>query len=132
MEKGIICIIEDNTSIAKLFATVLKKNGYNAVEFYDAKSALTWLESNIPVCILTDVLLPDINGIELLNKIRSNKNLVNVPVVAITGLAQPGDEQKLLNSGFDGYMSKPINIPSFVSDIEKIIENKRKQYYEQN
>lgn len=92
------------------------------------KSAFTWLESNIPICILTDVLLPDINGIELLNKIRSIKDLENVPVIAITGLAQPGDEQKMLSSGFDGYMSKPINISSFVSDVERIIEiKKRKQ-----
>ncbi len=126
MEKGIICIIEDNKSIAKLFATVLQKSGYNAVEFYDANSALVWLESNTPICILTDVLLPDINGIELLNKIRSKKNLEKVPIIAITGLAQPGDAQKMLSSGFDGYMSKPINIPSFVSDIEKIIENKKR------
>lgn len=126
MEKGLICIIEDNKSIAKLFATVLQKNGYSTIEFYDANSALLWLETNVPICILSDVLLPDSNGIELLNKIRSNENLANVPVIAITGLAQPGDEQKMLSSGFDGYMSKPINIPSFVSDIEKIIENKKK------
>lgn len=123
--KGIICVIEDNKSIAKLFSTILKKNGYQAIEFQDAKSALDWLGNNVPLCILSDVLLPDMNGTELLIKIRENASLANVPVIAITGLAQPGDEQKLLSMGFDGYMSKPINISTFVPDIEKVIENKK-------
>ncbi len=124
-KKGIICLIEDNPSIAKLFSTILKKSDYPTIIFHDGKNALQWLSENVPICILADILLPDMNGTELLSKIRSIESLQNVPVVAVTGLAQPGDEQKLLSSGFDGYMPKPINVASFVSDIEKIIENKK-------
>ncbi len=122
--KGIVCIIEDNPSIAKLFSTILKKSDYTTITFHDGKSALQWLVENVPICILADILLPDMNGTELLSKIRSIESLQNVPVIAVTGLAQPGDEQKLLSSGFDGYMPKPVNVTSFVSDIEKVIENK--------
>ncbi len=122
--KGVVCIIEDNKSISKLFATILQKNGYETVEFLDATSALSWLKANLPICILTDVLLPDMNGTDLLEKIRTIDSIKNLPVIAITGLAQPGDEKKLLESGFDGYMSKPINIATFVLDIEKVIQNK--------
>jgi len=124
-KKGLVCIVEDNKSIAKLFATILTKNNYATIEFNDGISALNWLTENVPLCIITDILLPDMNGTELLSKIRSNDNLRQVPVVAITGLAQPGDEEKLLSAGFDGYMAKPINVVSFVQDIEKIIENKK-------
>ncbi|MCX7909090.1 MAG: response regulator [Ignavibacteria bacterium] len=126
-QKGLICVIEDNKSISKLFATILNKSGYQTIEFQDATSALEWLQSNQPICILTDVLLPDMNGTELLMNIRNNDLLASIPVIAITGLAQPGDEKKLLSAGFDGYMSKPINISTFVSDIEKVIESKKQQ-----
>lgn len=124
-KKGLICVIEDNKSIAKLFATILKKNGYDTVEFQDAMSALDWLKNNSPICILTDVLLPDMNGTEFLAEVRKIENLKDLPIIAITGLAQPGDEQKLLSAGFDGYMAKPINIATFVSEIENVIEMKK-------
>lgn len=125
VKKGLICVIEDNKSISKLFATILQKNGYETIEFFDATSALDWLKNNSPICILTDVLLPDMNGTEFLAEVRKIENLKNLPIIAITGLAQPGDEQKLLSAGFDGYMSKPINIATFVSEIESIMEMKK-------
>ncbi|MGQ9819923.1 MAG: response regulator [Candidatus Kapaibacteriales bacterium] len=123
--KGIICIVEDNPSIAKLFATILRKASYTTIEFHDASSALNWLSENRPICILADILLPDLNGTELLSRIRKLPDVTNVPVVAITGLAQPGDEKKLLEFGFDGYLSKPINIFSFVEYVENIINLKK-------
>ncbi|MGB9771906.1 MAG: response regulator [Candidatus Kapaibacteriota bacterium] len=126
-KKGLICLIEDNKSISKLFATILRKNGYETVEFETARSALDWLKNNKPHCILTDVLLPDMNGTELLVMIRSEETLKHLPVIAITGLAQPGDETKLLAAGFDGYMSKPINVATFVQDIENIVNSKKEQ-----
>lgn len=123
-KKGIICLVEDNKSISKLFATILRKNGYETIEFENASSALDWLEQNYPYCILTDVLLPDMNGTEFLAKIRSKDNLKDIPIIAITGLAQPGDEAKLLAAGFDGYMSKPVNVATFVQDIENVVKSK--------
>ncbi|MCX7880803.1 MAG: response regulator [Ignavibacteria bacterium] len=125
--KGLICIIEDNISIAKLFSTILKKGGFQTIEFNDAVTAIDWLKDNKPDCILTDILLPDINGTELLSKFRVHPHLSNVPVVAITGLAQPGDEENFISQGFDGYFSKPINIVSFVNDVEQIIAKKKEK-----
>lgn len=122
--KGLICIVEDNISIAKLFATILKKSGFTTVEFHNAKNALDWLSENKPNCILVDILLPDFNGTELLSKIRDLPDGNQIPVVAITGLAQPGDEQKLLESGFDGYLSKPINVSNFAEYIENVIKSR--------
>ncbi len=122
--KGLICIVEDNKSIAKLFATVLKKGGYETIEFNDGKSALDWLGNNNPTCVLADILLPDMNGIDLLNSLRSLPDGGSLPVIAITGFAQPGDREKLVSAGFDGYLSKPINIQSFVSEIEEVVKNK--------
>lgn len=124
-DKGTICIVEDNPSIAKLFATILKKSGYSAIEFYQATGAMNWLVENSPVCVLADILLPDLNGTELLTKIREFPNGSKIPVIAITGLAQPTDEKKLMELGFDGYLSKPINISTFVEYIENVIKSKK-------
>lgn len=125
--KGMICIVEDNKPISKLFAVVLSKSGFQTIEFDTGRKALEWIENNIPDCILTDILLPDMNGTELLERIRMEPNRNSIPVVAITGLAQAGDKQKFLDIGFDGYIPKPIDIDSFASDIETIIFNKQKK-----
>ncbi len=125
--KGIVCIIEDNKPISKLFATVLAKSGFQTIEFENGKKALEWIRNNTPACVLTDILLPDINGVELLELIRVLPNKESIPIVAITGLAQAGDKQKFLDSGFDGYIAKPIDISSFANDIETIIIDKQKK-----
>jgi CheY-like chemotaxis protein len=125
--KGMICIVEDNKPIAKLFATVLSKSGFQTVEFDTGQKALEWIENNTPDCVLTDILLPDMNGTELLERIRMEPDKNAIPVVAITGLARASDKQKFLDIGFDGYIPKPIDIASFASDIEMIIFNKQKK-----
>lgn len=120
----VICIVEDNPSIAKLFATILKKSGYSTVEFHSAKSAIDWITQNKPDCILADILLPDYNGTELLTIIRKLPDGDKIPIIAITGLAQPNDEKKLLELGFDGYLSKPIDISTFAEYIDNVIKLK--------
>lgn len=125
--KGLICIVEDNKPISKLFATVLSKSGFQTIEFDTGRKALEWIKNNTPDCVLADILLPDMNGTDLLEQIRMEPNKNSIPVVAITGLAQMGDKQKFLEIGFDGYIPKPINIASFASDIETIIFNKQKK-----
>lgn len=123
--RGTICIVEDNLSIAKLFAIILKKSGYSTIEFHQATSAMNWLAENRPICILADILLPDLSGTELLTKIRELPDGSKIPVIAITGLAQPTDEKKFMDFGFDGYLSKPINISTFAEYIENVIKSKK-------
>ena len=116
-----ICVIEDNIPIRKLFAILLKKSGYDVSDFGDGSSALDYLKSNIPDVILMDILLPDINGTELLTSVRGLPGLGNVKVIAITGFATNNDREKYLELGFTGYLPKPINTTTFVSDIQSIL-----------
>ncbi len=123
-EKKPICVIEDNKPIRKLFCTLLKKNGFETVDFGDGKSAIDWLKDNNPYGVIVDILLPDLNGGEVLEFIRSKDGGDNIPVIAATGFAQSKDREKFIQQGFDGYISKPINTGSFVSEVKEIFDSK--------
>ncbi len=117
----LICVIEDNTPIRKLFCTLLRKSGYNTIDFEDGSSALEWMKDNHPNLILMDILLPDLNGTELIGLVRAIDGYASTPIIAVTGFAGNQDRTKFLEIGFNGYISKPINTSSFVSDVEQFL-----------
>lgn len=118
----VICVVEDNAPIRKLFCTMLKKAGLETVDFGDGFSALSWLKNNPVNGILLDILLPDINGNDLLKKIKEIEYHKNTPVIAVTGFAQSQDRDKYLNEGFTHYLSKPVNTATFVNDIKQLFK----------
>lgn len=123
MSGQIICIIEDNLPIRKLFATLLRKSGFEIFDFGDGKSALSWFSTNKPDIVILDILLPDINGTELLPLIRSIEGLENLTAIAVTGFAGMYDKEKYLEIGFNGYISKPISTATFVDEVKAFLNN---------
>ncbi len=119
-----ICVIEDNQSVRKLFSTVLKKTGYQTIDFNDGNTAMEWLKDNSPACIIVDILLPDINGSEVLNYVRQQEHGDNIPIIAVTGFAKSNDREKYLNQGFDHYIAKPINTLTFADEVVQTIKQK--------
>lgn len=113
-----VCIVEDNTPNRKLFAMLLKKAGYEVYDFDNASATLEWLKNNSADFILMDILLPDMNGTELLASVRQIPNHAQTKIIAITGFSSSNDREKFLSQGFDGYLSKPINTTTFIQDIE--------------
>ncbi len=120
-----ICVVEDNLPIRKLFCTLLKKSGYEVSDFGDGKTALEWLKNNRPILLLCDILLPDMNGGEIMKFVRELPYGKEVPIVAATGFAQLSDREKFLEMGFDGYISKPINTAIFVQEIVDLMNAKK-------
>lgn len=120
-----ICVVEDNNSIRKLFCTLLKKAGYQTVDFANGNSALQWLHSNQTQAIILDILLPDLNGTDVLKEIRNLSNGQKIPVIAVTGFAHGNDKKHFLDIGFDHYISKPINIATYIKEVEETIKNKK-------
>lgn len=119
-----IAVIEDNAPISKLFCTILNKAGFKTVEFSDAKSSIDGLKKTEVSTVLLDILLPDKNGTELIEDLRGISSLKDIPIVAVTGFAQPSDQQKFMKIGFDGFIPKPINTITFVQEIKDIRSNK--------
>lgn len=124
MENYSVCVIEDNIPIRKLYVTLLKKSGFVTYDFGDGGSALNWLKSNKVNGIIMDILLPDINGNDLVKLVKELDNHKNTLVCAITGFAQEHDKAKFLNDGFAHYLSKPINTATFVEDIKTMFNLK--------
>lgn len=120
MEKK-VCIIEDNTPNRKLFAMLLKKSGYEVSDFENAQTALDWLKTNEVAFILMDILLPDMNGMELIQYVRQIPKMKEVKIIAITAFSSSTDQNKLSQIGFDGFVSKPVNTSTFVKEIEAFL-----------
>ncbi len=119
-----ICVIEDMLPIRKLIKTILEKAGFTVFDFPNAKSFLDWIKDNEPIAVVVDILLPDINGTELLQYIRELNNGNKIAIVAVTGFAQTSDKEKYLQLGFDAYIPKPINTLTFPDEIKMLIEQK--------
>ncbi|MGA2297006.1 MAG: response regulator [FCB group bacterium] len=118
-----ICVIEDNNGIRKLFCTLLNKGGYQTIDFSEGKTALKWLEANPALAVLIDILLPDINGTDIFNIVSQLPHYTGTPFIAVTGFAQAMDKEKYIELGFKGYLSKPVNIATFVQQIKDLIYN---------
>jgi len=124
-ENNPICLIEDNKAIRKMFGILLNKAGYQIQEFEDGKSALEWLNKNTAKCVIVDILLPDMNGTEIMSVVRKLPGGENVPIIAVTGFAHSSDREKYLANGFDDYISKPVDTTTFANIVKQIIENKK-------
>jgi len=119
-----ICIIEDNISNRKLFSTLLKRADFQIIEFGDGKTSIEWLKSNTPYAILIDILLPDINGTEIVKYIRTQPQGNKLPVIAVTGFGQTSDFERFISNGFDGVIPKPVSTITFVDEVKQIINLK--------
>jgi two-component system, cell cycle response regulator DivK len=116
-----VMIVEDNELNMKLFNDLLQSQGYNTVQSIDGKDVLKLARQHRPNLILMDVQLPGVSGVELTRILKADAELKLIPVVAVTAFAMKGDEEKIRESGCDGYLSKPISIPVFLETVAKFI-----------
>ncbi|PKL84614.1 MAG: hypothetical protein CVV22_12040 [Ignavibacteriae bacterium HGW-Ignavibacteriae-1] len=123
MSKQRICVIEDNNPIRMLFSTLLKKAGYEVVDFHNGQTAVEWLMANECFGIITDIFLPDISGNEVLNMVRQSALNKDIPAIAVTGYSDYDDREKFLNYGFKHYMTKPVDVNTFVTEISRVFNS---------
>ncbi len=116
-----ILIVEDNELNMKLFNDLLQASGYNTVQTKDGKEALKLARDHHPDLILMDIQLPEISGLEVTKIIKADEELQDIPVVAVTAFAMKGDEEKIREGGCEGYIAKPISVPTFLETIAKLL-----------
>ena len=105
-----VLVVEDNEKNMKLFRDVLQARGYVTLEAHTGERAVELAVSHLPGLVLMDVQLPGIDGGEALARLRNDARTSPIPVVALTAQAMHGDRERFLEAGFDGYLSKPVDV----------------------
>jgi CheY-like chemotaxis protein len=115
-----VLIAEDNAVNRELFRELLEARGYVIVEACNGEEALQMIEETQPDILLLDIGMPLMDGFGVLRALRQNPRHANLPVLAVTAYAMQGDREKILSSGFDGYLSKPIDARSLSEELERL------------
>jgi two-component system cell cycle response regulator len=116
-----ILVAEDNAVNRELLRELLEARGYSVSEACDGQEALQMLEQVMPELLLLDIGMPVLDGFGVIRRIRENPRLAPLPVVAVTAYAMRGDREKILSSGFDGYLSKPLNPSSLSEELDRLL-----------
>jgi CheY-like chemotaxis protein len=116
-----ILVIEDNETNMYLIGFILRKNGHEVVEARSGEEGVELAIKDKPDLVLMDIQLPGIDGLEATRRIREFKADSEVPVIALTSYAMTGDREKSLAAGCTGYIEKPINPDTFMSEIEEYL-----------
>ncbi|MDW7732143.1 MAG: response regulator [Methanolobus sp.] len=113
-----ILVVEDNPVNMELTVDLLESYGYAVVQAEDGFVALEKLQDENIDLILLDILLPKIDGLELLSRIKSNDLTRDIPVIALTAHSMRGDDERFISAGCIDYISKPIDIKSFREKLQ--------------
>jgi len=120
-----ILVIDDNPVNLKLAAEVLDMEGFVVFRAVDAEAALDILQGLKPDLILMDIALPGMDGLALTRKLKADPRFRDVPIVALSAFAMKGDEQKALDAGCDGYITKPIDTRRFPGQVAAYLASGR-------
>jgi two-component system, cell cycle response regulator DivK len=114
-----ILVVEDNEISMKLFRDVLTATGYRTLEATSGRAAVDVASEHVPDLVLMDIELPDVGGVEVLTRLRANDHTASIPVLAVTAQAMYGDRERFLGVGFDGYVSKPVNVVQLLALVRQ-------------
>ncbi len=117
----VVLVVEDNESNMKLLHDMLEARGYNILRAKNGKEGWRSACEHRPDLILMDIQLPDVSGLEVTRWLKDDEILMSIPIIAVTGFAMSGDEERILEGGCDAYISKPISIPDCLQSIERLV-----------
>jgi two-component system, cell cycle response regulator DivK len=116
-----ILIVEDNTTDARLIRDLLERYGYETLQTGDGFAAMKLALECLPDLILMDIQLPGISGLDVTRRLKGDERSQDIPIIAVTALAMGWHEREALDSGCDGYISKPISIFGFLNTVESFL-----------
>jgi two-component system, cell cycle response regulator DivK len=114
-----VLVVEDNEKNMKLFRDVLQATGYRTLEATTGEQAVELATEHAPDLVLMDIQLPDIDGVDAFGRLRTDERTASIPVLALTAQAMHGDRERFLAAGFDGYLSKPVNVVELVAAVRQ-------------
>ena len=108
-----ILVADDDPVGRELIREILESQGYRVIEAGDGSVALSSIQAAQPDLVLLDIQMPVLDGFGVIQALRRERQFQRLPVFALTAFAMRGDSEKALAAGFDGYISKPINVSAF-------------------
>ena len=126
MANEVILVVEDDSKSRKLVRDLLTVKGYTLVEAETGEEGVRLAQERRPGLVLMDIRLPGIDGIQALERLRAEVATREIPVMAMTASVMAGDRRKVLDAGFDAFLSKPIKIRDFLAAVEELLERQRR------
>jgi two-component system cell cycle response regulator DivK len=114
-----VLVVEDNEKNMKLVRDILMAIGYSPLEASSGEQALALAAEHAPALVLMDIQLPDLDGAEALQRLRADERTAGIPVLALTAQAMQGDRERFLAAGFDGYLSKPVDVDELIEMVQR-------------
>jgi two-component system, cell cycle response regulator DivK len=119
--RGRVLIVEDDPLNMMLFSAMVASQGYDVLEARDGRAGLDLAHQEHPDLIIMDLQLPEISGLEVTHSLKADSDTSGIPIIATTAYALYGSEEKIRESGCDGYMAKPIALTEFLELIESLM-----------
>ena len=116
---SVVLIVEDNEKNMKLARDILQAKGFKTVEAVTGEEGVQLAKARKPDLVLMDIQLPGMNGIEALAQLRADPATARIPVIAFTASVTPTDRSQISEAGFDGFLSKPINLKEFLETVRR-------------
>jgi CheY-like chemotaxis protein len=117
-----ILVVEDNDMNMQLVEFLLEEGGYEIVKATSGEEALTLTRDGIaPDLILMDIHLPGMDGLSVVRAMKADAHTARIPILALTAHAMRGDKDRFLEAGCDGYISKPIDVKTFIASIQRYL-----------
>ena len=117
-----ILVVEDNALNIKLFCDLLTAHGHETEPVLDSREALDAARAFHPDLVITDIQLPHITGIELMEMMRADEDLKAVPIMAVTAYSAAGDDERIMAAGAQAYVAKPISVMRFAETVDELLE----------
>lgn len=117
-----ILVVEDNMLVQEVYASALQQLDCDIVTADDGHEAMALAEEERPDLIIMDIMLPGVSGLDLVQKMKADPKLRDVPIIVVTTMATAGDEQTIKAAGADAYLPKPIRVDEFIEAVRKFLE----------
>ena len=120
-----VLIVDDNELNLELAADVLEMEGFDVRTATSGAEGIRMAEAWHPDLILMDLRMPEMSGLDALQVLRERESTRDIPVAVLTASAMKGDQERLLNSGFSAYLSKPIDPATFGGEVQSLLDRTR-------
>jgi FixJ family two-component response regulator len=118
---SLVCVVDDDESMREALESLLKSVGFRAAIFASAKEFLNAIENDVPDCLILDVLMPEMNGLELQKKL--NEESIRIPIVFISAHGEAGEKEQAISAGAIDFLYKPFSEDSLLGAVGAAIKS---------